>query len=106
MNRIVHVGFNPFGAPKLKELEPYFTALGDWIRYSSTGWLLWTSYTPQQISDYLRPHLHPNDQLLILFVDPIGHQGWMPQWVWTWIANKDPLSQLGLINSGPFSPTQ
>jgi hypothetical protein len=105
MPRLVHVGFSPAAAPKLKELEPFFASLGDWIRYSPTGWLVWTNYTPQQISDYLKPQLNPNDHMLVLFVDPVGHQGWMPPWVWNWIATKMPYSQLGLINTtNPFYP--
>lgn len=109
MARLVHVGFHPIKEAKTKELEPWFANLGDWIRYSATGWIVWTNYTPQQISSYLRQAINPEDQLLAIYLDASAYDGWMPPWVWNWIASKQQNSSLagalGLINSPPSSFT-
>lgn len=91
MYRLLHVGFGFFGPPKIKELEPFFTGFGgDWVRYSSHCWLLWTDKSVADVYATLRPQLTSQDQLLISALKIEDSFGLLSPWIWTWIQTKRP----------------
>jgi len=93
MAKFLHIGFAWVGQPKTKALEPLFNRHAlDWVRYASNCWIVWTNENPGSWFDRIKPHLGPNDQLLISELDRnIGtSQGWMPAFIWDWI-NKSRL---------------
>src|SRR6185437_16433127 len=99
---------------KNRELEATFTAIGDdWIRYSSTNWILWTSKPLQHVSVLLQPHLAPSDQMLIAELGD-GYFGIVSPWIWEWIRSKRPdlnyinqtISPPSLLGVNPLAPTK
>lgn len=91
MYRFVHVGFYFPKVPKVQILEPVFAATGDdWIRYSANSWIIWTEKTPSDLYNHIRPHLHVEDQVLIVRLDLSEGFGWLSPWIWTWINSKVP----------------
>lgn len=92
MNNLIHVSFGFPGVPKVLDLEPVFNAIAasDWVRYSQTGWLLWTSKTPIQVYWSIIPYIDGNDTVLVSPADPEQFVGRMPQWIWDWVNSKKP----------------
>jgi hypothetical protein len=83
------VGFNVPGLyPKFDELKTALAYLGDWVKYSQGGWILWTDASLDQIYYAIKPLVAPTDQFLIAGIDLSQKQGWMPQWIWDWINGK------------------
>ena len=70
--RMFHVGFMFPGVPKVRDLEADFSALGDWIRYSQTGWLLWSDKTSGEI---LRSLMVAVDQTDMIIITPLEEGG-------------------------------
>ena len=108
MYKFLHIGFHFEGTLKIKELEPVFSQVGDWIRYSALSWIVWTDKSPDQVLSILRLYVTPNDQVLVLAIDPTSKQGWMPQWVWTWFDSKPPnqFGGLGALGLGALPQPQ
>jgi len=89
MSQFIHVNFIFAGVPKMRDLEPVMTALADdWIRYSTNGWVLWTTRTAPQIYSALIQHIDLADCLLIIPLDVDTSIGRMPPWVWEWFKSK------------------
>ena len=88
MPRFLHVGFVGLGLPKAKELEAVFNTWAlDWVRYSTSNWILWTNDTPNQFYNRIAPHLTVQEQVLVSELDRnIGtSQGWLSKFIWDWI---------------------
>jgi hypothetical protein len=85
MPRFLQVGFTFPGPPKIKELEGPFSTAGDWIRYSSHCWILWTDRSPQEVFTILKPYLSDHDHFLILGVNMTERNGLLPEWIWNWM---------------------
>jgi hypothetical protein len=92
MARFVHVGFGFGGLPKILDLEPIFSEMGDWIRYSSTGWMLWTDLSLPEINLRLIQSVDVEDSYMISGVDQNQISAYVPTWVWEWIRSKMPSS--------------
>lgn len=92
MNRFLHVGFMFAGRPKVRDLEPAFVPLGDWIRYSTHCWILWTDKPVFEVYRHLAARLDQKDQILIAAIDPNDAIGFLSPWMWTWMQSKNPLS--------------
>lgn len=90
MNRFIHVGFYFGGVPKILDLEPTFAALGDWVRYSATTWILWTNKSTEDVFIALRQKIDPADQMFIAYVVIEDCVGIVSPWIWTWIREKVP----------------
>lgn len=89
MNALIHVGFAFPGVPKMRDLEPIMSAIADdWIRYSSTNWILWTSRTAPEILNVIFTNIDPQDNVLVSPFDAKGCIGRLPQWAWTWLNTK------------------
>jgi hypothetical protein len=90
MARFVHVGFSFAGLPKILDLEPIFSDMGDWIRFSSTGWLIWTELELPDINAKLIECVDLSDSYIISGVENNQISAFAPRWVWNWIASKLP----------------
>ncbi len=87
MARFLHITFNFAGAPKIDELTPAFNLALDWLRYAPNCWVVWTSSSPEQWYERLRPYLTNNDHMFISTLDlRQGYYGWLPQWAWDWLS--------------------
>jgi hypothetical protein len=109
MARFFHVGFHFAGQPKIKDLEAPMAVAGDWVRYASQCWILWTEKTPQQIYSIIKPYLSQDDQFLIAEMNMSDRYGWLPEWIWKWINDRVAFqpSALGVAPSpyyNPFAP--
>src|SRR5262245_56396143 len=98
MHRLLHIGFAFPGVPKVRDLEPGMTAVGDWVRYSPVSWLVWTDKPASLVYGVLRSYLDPADQILIAKIDPTESVGYLSPWIWEWINSKFANQQ---IVSGP-----
>jgi hypothetical protein len=84
--KFLHIGFTFAGPPRMKDLEPVFTASGDdWIRYSAASWIVWTEKSATDWYMIVKPHIAPFEYILITGMDMNERMGWQPQSVWDWI---------------------
>ena len=91
INRFLHIGFGFAGVPRMLDLEPVFSAMGgDWIRYSKTTWILWSTLSPVEVMARLQPHIDQDDQVLIAPFLIQECWGSLPPWMWTWMSSKVP----------------
>jgi hypothetical protein len=88
MNRFVHIGFAFHGVPKILDLEPVITTVGDWIRYSALSWIVWTDKPVGEIYFTLRRYLDAQDQVLVVKLDMLDSFGTLSPWIWEWINSK------------------
>jgi hypothetical protein len=90
MHRFIHIGFAFAGVPKILDMEPVITQVGDWVRYSALSWIVWTDRPTPEIFAKIKPYLDANDQVLIAKLDFSDGFGWLSPWIWTWINSKVP----------------
>jgi hypothetical protein len=90
MHRFLHVHFNFWGPPRILDLEPVFSNLGDWIRYSNTGWILWTDIPVTNVRAALDEYIDENDFVLVVGVEKNQISGGLPLWIWEWLNSKMP----------------
>lgn len=87
--RFLHIGFFWSGPPKIAPLEVVFNDALDWARYTQYNWVLWTTTDPATWLARIRPHLGPQDNVVICHVDlsstPLTYTGWADKWFWEWI---------------------
>lgn len=88
MHRFVHVGFVFAGVPKIRDLEPVMTTIGDWVRYSPLSWLVWTDKPLAEIYLVLQRYVDAHDQMLITGMNPQDAFGRLSPWIWNWINSK------------------
>lgn len=109
-HRFIHVGFAFPGVPKMLDLEPVMTRVAtDWIRYSSTNWILWTDRPVNDIFWQIRFALDPYDQVLVARMDLSDSYGFLSPWIWSWINSKRPgttttLASTGSALANPLAP--
>lgn len=89
-HHLFHVGFMFPGVPKVRDLEPIFGSLGDWIRYSQTGWLLWSETDNKAILAALCGGIDDNDLVVLTRLDDGngGFSGKLQPWMWQWVRSK------------------
>jgi hypothetical protein len=102
-SRFVHISFAFNGVPKMRDLEPAMTAVGDWVRYSQLCWIVWTDKPLAQIYLILQHHVDVDDQLLIADVDPRLMFGRLSPWIWQWVNSKG-ISQVQMPYARPLKP--
>jgi hypothetical protein len=88
MFRFVHIGFAFPGVPKMRDLEPAISNVGDWIRYSALTWIVWTDKPTTEIYGIIRPRLDAHDQILISAINLTDSFGNLSPWIWAWINSK------------------
>ncbi len=88
MYRFLHIGFAFPGVPKMRDLEPVMSTIGDWVRYSALSWIVWTDKPPGEVFAAIYRHLDPQDNVLIAKIDTLDSFGRVQPWVWQWINSK------------------
>jgi hypothetical protein len=88
MYRFVHISFAFAGVPKMRDLEPAMSLVGDWVRYSALSWIVWTDKRTEQILATILPFLDGNDNVFIVGMVLRDSMGRLPPWVWAWINSK------------------
>lgn len=73
------------GTPKVKELEPIFNQAGNWLRYSNSCWIVWTSTDANGWYLRLAPQITAADRLFVCELNLQNKQGWMDKWIWDWL---------------------
>jgi hypothetical protein len=58
----------------------------DWIRFNLETWFVASNSSPTELRMLLHKHLLPEDNFLILPIDPLHADGWAPSWVWEWFS--------------------
>lgn len=99
MHRFIHIGFHFAGVPKVRDLEPAMTIIGDWIRYSTLSWIVWTEKSPADIYQLIQRSMDINDQFLIAKIEPTDLIGNVSPWIWTWMNSKLPPPGITTANS-------
>jgi hypothetical protein len=90
MYRFLHIGFSFPGVPKMRDLEPVISTIGDWVRYSALSWIVWTDRPTGEVFLTIRQYLDPQDQIFIVKIDPLDSFGSIGPWFWSWINSKTP----------------
>ena len=65
-------------------------SLGPWEKYMDRTWIVATHIGLQEISDRLTRHLGQPDRLLIVRLEALQYQGWLPPEAWDWINRHYP----------------
>lgn len=86
--RFVHVGFMFPGVPKIRDLEPSFYRIGDWVRYSQTCWIVWTGLETYEILRILLGAIDAQDNVFVATISATDFMGKFPPWIWDWIRTK------------------
>jgi hypothetical protein len=90
--KYIHIAY--YCPPPMTELEalhliqPIINTADDWLRYTNTNWIVWSSWTPKQWYDKFAavPQLNQCSILIVkLDLSPENRAGQLPQWVWDWI---------------------
>jgi hypothetical protein len=69
-------------------LHDAIKSCGVWWHYLASTWLVDTSLDATGIYNRLKPHLDPNDYMLVIRVAR-DKQGWLPQEAWDWINARE-----------------
>lgn len=78
----------------IKKVDNAFSSIGDWLRFSGSGWLLITERTANDIYHLLAAFLVKTDNELIFKVDPGDYAGFAPKWINEWLETRvKPLSR-------------
>lgn len=95
--KLYHVSFIFAGVPKMRDLEPAFADAGDdWIRISSTTWIVWTAKAPGLLFQRIKQLLDVGDSFFISDMDAGYCFGVLQPWIWNWINSKRP----GTVKTG------
>lgn len=52
--------------------------------YLDSTWLIYTSLTPGQLFEKLKPHIDSDDSCFVVQITS-SYSGWLPQAAWDWI---------------------
>lgn len=59
---------------------------GSWWHYLESTWVIkGTSMSADAISNKLLPHIRQGDRLLVIKIDTVDKQGWLPKDAWNWL---------------------
>jgi hypothetical protein len=74
---------------------------GDWLRYNTSTWFVFTHWDADHVSFTVRQALSPSsDSVLVIRADPSDFGGWAPPDVWTWIRSKQVQSMASYLKGG------
>jgi hypothetical protein len=88
-------------------LEPIVSELAaDWVRYTSTTWILWTEKSTLTCSEMIRPKLDRGDHFMVVAADiSADAAGTLPKWVWDWMNRRRDPSTGWVALPEPVLPT-
>jgi hypothetical protein len=86
MAKFLHVGFSFDGEIKIDQLKPIFDTALDWYRYAPNCWIVWSTKTPEQWYEVLKPHLvEGKDTVLICELNMDSRYGALKKGGWDWL---------------------
>jgi hypothetical protein len=88
--KFFHISFVFKDEPIIEGLEPTFSKAKDWVRYSDTCWIVYTTSDAQRWYNRLKPNIGARDNVLVVRIDPLERQGRMPKFVWEWFRKERP----------------
>lgn len=89
MKKFYHIGINFQSIPRVLEIEHAIAASGsDWMRYGAGSWIAWSPRNANEIYLALAPLLSQADNILVAALNLTDRSGYMPQWAWDWIDEK------------------
>lgn len=109
-HRYVHIAINfGLGFPQTNALEPWVRMFADdWMRFTPTNWVVWTTKSNADIAATLRGALTLNDQFVLFEIHPMNRDGMHYEWVWAWLNEPRPEGYrppTPLPPPSPFLPT-
>jgi hypothetical protein len=86
--RFVHIGFGFTGQPPVDELKKVFDKALDWMRYSDSNWILYTTTDINVWRDRIRQlnGISTSDSVFLCEFELGSKTGYMHDWVWTWLS--------------------
>ena len=69
-------------------IDSKLTTLGNWIRFSTHQWFIWTERSKANLYDEIAASIVNGDQFIVVSVAPHFAQGRAPQWIWEWLNDK------------------
>ena len=86
--RFIHISFAFTSAPPIDALKEVFNTALDWIRYSSHGWILYSTTELDTWRDRIRnaPGIQESDAFFICEFSSGEYSGYMDNSVWEFIA--------------------
>ena len=92
MAKFLHIGFNfDKSEPDHRhgKLVPVFDTATDWLRYAPNCWIVYTTRTPAEWYELLKPHLEPEkDSVFICELDVNNRYGALTEASWDWLQKK------------------
>lgn len=73
---------------------------GDWLRFTSDTWFVFSNENAKQVSDHIQSALRPNDSVMAFEVVTPMSWGFAPPWVWEWFSARTH------VNAAPGSVEQ
>lgn len=86
--KYLQITFEFSGPPKIEEVKPAFDHALDWARIAPNAWIVWTTSTPAQWYERLKPKIGPGDRFYIFEVNNSVRHGWGAKWIWEWLDKK------------------
>lgn len=69
-------------------VDNILTEQGEWIRFNSFTWFLWTDASPMAINQALLTKLGQESSIIIASLETRAAVGWAPKWIWDWLNDK------------------
>lgn len=85
MKKYLHVAFQYAEDRRIQDWESVFDTADDWLRYAGNCWILYTSLSPEEWYNRIKPHLKESERFLICELVIGNRQGWMNQFAWEWL---------------------
>ncbi len=86
--RYLQITFQFEKPPEYTKLNPVFDNALDWARIADNVWIVWTTSTPTEWYERLKPVLRQNDFMYIFGIDNNVRHGWGRKWIWEWLDKK------------------
>lgn len=89
---------------KSAKIEAAINPLGDWLRFSSTNWFIYSDKPSIEIYRALTAVLTKDDSEIVMKADPSDYSGWSAKWVDDWLKAKvSPPSVQSALWSNPLT---
>jgi hypothetical protein len=75
-------------------IDHVLNSAGDWLRYNTSTWFVFTQLDCDHVSSMVRQALSPSDSVLVIRAEPSEFGGWAPPDVWDWLQSKRPQPSL------------
>lgn len=70
------------------ELFDAIKAYKDWQHPLESTWFIASGQTANEIYENLRKVIDDNDNLFVVEISTVNHQGWLPKSFWEWLNSR------------------